>query len=111
MSVEPVEYRDAAVNIPPGGRLMLYDVAWEEYERLLVQLGDRPGLRVSFDQGRLEIVSPSAKHEKYKSLLHDMVLILCDQLQQDTSSEKSSLRSHRAFREWIRSANPASKDQ
>ena len=30
-------------------------VTWDEYEELLEYLGDRPGLRVSYDEGRLEM--------------------------------------------------------
>ncbi len=86
MSVQTADYLDAVIHLPPGGRLTFYDVGWEEYEQLLAGLDDRSHLRVSYNQGRLEIMSPSAKHEKYKNLLHDLVMILSDELERDVLS-------------------------
>jgi Uma2 family endonuclease len=60
--------------------LSLYDVAWDEYDDLFRQMSDTPAYRVSYDNGRMQIVSPSARHEKYKNLLHDFLLILGDDL-------------------------------
>ena len=34
--------------------LVLLDVPWEDYEQLLEDLTDRPGVRVSYDQGKVE---------------------------------------------------------
>jgi hypothetical protein len=43
--------------------LVLQDVPWEDYEQLLDHVGSRrPGLRMTYDQGRLEVVSPLRKH-------------------------------------------------
>jgi Uma2 family endonuclease len=86
MSVQTANYLDAVTHLPPGGRLTLYEIDWQEYEQLLGQLADHSHLRISYSQGRLEIMSPSAKHEKYKNLLHDLVLILGDELEQDIFS-------------------------
>ena len=55
----------AAENLPLGAALVVYDFGWKDYEQLLQIIGDRPGLRVSYDAGRLEIVSPSPKHARY----------------------------------------------
>jgi Uma2 family endonuclease len=86
MSVQTANYLDAVTHLPSGGRLTLYEIGWGEYEQLLGQLSDHSHLRISYNQGRLEIMSPSAKHEKYKNLLHDLVLILGDEMEQDIFS-------------------------
>ncbi|HYN24163.1 MAG TPA: Uma2 family endonuclease [Pyrinomonadaceae bacterium] len=86
MSVQTSDYLDAVTHLPHGGRLTFYDVGWDDYEQLLAQLDDRAHLRISYNQGRLEIMSPSAKHEKYKNLLHDLVMILSDELEQEVVS-------------------------
>ena len=86
MSAETIDYLDAVAHLPPGGRLTFYEIDWEEYEQLLDQLGEESHFRISYDRGRLEIISPSAKHEKYKNLLHDLVLILSDELDQESSA-------------------------
>lgn len=97
MSVQTADYLDAVTHLPPGGKLTLYEIDWGEYELLLGQLSDHSHLRINYNQGRLEIMSPSAKHEKYKNLLHDLVLILGDELEQDVLSYGSvtlKLQSH-----------------
>ena len=38
MSVQTADYLDLITRLPPGGRLTLYEIAWEEYEQLLDQL-------------------------------------------------------------------------
>jgi Uma2 family endonuclease len=42
--------------------------SWDEYSKFLAAVGDRP-IRVTYDRGRLEIMSPSPAHEKAKKLL------------------------------------------
>jgi Uma2 family endonuclease len=90
MSVQTTDYLDAISHLPTGGRLTLYEIGWEEYEQLLDQVGEDSHLRITYDNGRLEIMTPSAKHEKYKNLLHDLVLILSDELGQEVLSYGSA---------------------
>jgi len=82
MSVQTVRkisgFLAAAEHLPEGGTLIVPDVAWEEYERLLAELGDRTRFRVSFDHGRLEIMSPSPIHEIYKELISDVGRMTAD---------------------------------
>ncbi|MGH9959727.1 MAG: Uma2 family endonuclease, partial [Pyrinomonadaceae bacterium] len=68
----------------------LYDISWDEYEGLLAELGESARFRISYNDGRLEIMSPSAKHEKYKNLVHDLVLILSDELDEEVVSYGSA---------------------
>ncbi len=90
MSVQTEDYLDAITHLPPGGRLTLYEIGWEEYEQLLDQLGDGYHCRISYDDGRLEIMTPSARHERYKNLLHSLLLILSDELNQEILSYGST---------------------
>jgi len=73
-------------HLPRGGKLVLCNVEWEDYERLLQELGDSPALRISYSNGRLEVMSSSTKHEKYKSMMGALVLIVCDELELDVVS-------------------------
>lgn len=45
-------------------RVVLYDVSWETYEHLLADHLDVSSPRFTYDEGTLEIMSPSSKHEK-----------------------------------------------
>jgi Uma2 family endonuclease len=73
---QTLNYVDAIAHLPPGGTLILTDVPWEEYEQLLADLGEGYAVRISYDQGRLEIMSPSTIHEMYKELLQNIALLM-----------------------------------
>lgn len=68
----------AVENLPSGAGLVVYDFAWKDYEQLLQIIGDRRNLRVSYDCGKLEIVSPSPKHDLYSRAPDLFVAAFCD---------------------------------
>ena len=72
-------YLNAIEGLPPGRSLILNDVSWEEYERLLDDLGDSSANRVTYYEGRLEIVSPSSNQEMYTGLILGIALIIADE--------------------------------
>lgn len=59
---------------PPGDfqHLVLDNVSWAFYEQLLLELGRRR-LRVTFDRGRLEIMSPLPEHEMPSRLIGRLI--------------------------------------
>ena len=66
---------DATEHLPDGATLVVPQVVWDDYERLLEQLAERPHLRVSYDCGRLEILSPSGEHEEYARFIDRIVYV------------------------------------
>jgi Uma2 family endonuclease len=54
----------ATVISPPEQKVILHNVSWETYERLLADLQGSSAPRLTFDRGVLEIMSPSAEHEE-----------------------------------------------
>jgi Uma2 family endonuclease len=56
-------------------RFLLQAVNWQFYETLLNALGDRP-VRLTYDRGNLELMSPSFEHETYAYLLGRFLDIL-----------------------------------
>jgi len=72
MSTRSAEYLDAINHLPTGAILVVPGVGWDQYEDLLNDLVDRPGVRVSYDGGRLEIMSPLPEHEEYKEFISDL---------------------------------------
>ena len=72
MSARTAGYLEAIEHLPEGAILVVPGVSWEEYEELLGDLGARPGVRVSYDEGRLEIMSPLREHEKCKEFISDL---------------------------------------
>lgn len=53
-------------------RVLLSNISWETYERLLEELDNRP-IRLTYDRGDLEIMSPSEPHERFKRLIGRMI--------------------------------------
>ena len=56
-------------------RLLLHNVAWEQYGSLLQALDDRH-VRLTYDHGNLEFMTLSAEHERYKHLLRRLIEVL-----------------------------------
>jgi len=69
---------------------VLQDVPWEAYEQLLEDLPDRPGVRITYDQGKVEIMSPLRKHEKCKDFVGDLIKALADELDRSIESSGST---------------------
>lgn len=61
-------------------RVVLQNISWETYERLLAEMGENRGTRLTYDQGYLEIMSPLLEHENPKELLSAFVGVLVEEL-------------------------------
>jgi Uma2 family endonuclease len=70
----------------PEQRVVLRNVSWETYERLLAENLDHSSPRFTYDRGVLEIMSPSAEHEWYNQLVSDLVKLLARELRIDVLS-------------------------
>lgn len=46
------------IQIPPGQRVVLEDVSWEEFEAILEEFTDRRSTRLSYCDRSLEIMTP-----------------------------------------------------
>ena len=68
------------VKSPAEGRVILRNVSWETYERLLADHEDSSAPRFAYDRGVLEIVSPSPEHERINRGFSQLVLALVDEL-------------------------------
>jgi Uma2 family endonuclease len=55
----PKRQRDQDVD----QRIVLRDLSWTHYETLLAMRGDRPGLRIAYLEGDVELMTPSQSHE------------------------------------------------
>ncbi len=53
-------------------RFLLTGISWVTYEALLADL-EHGGTRLTYDQGRLELVSPSTDHEEFATLIGRMI--------------------------------------
>jgi Uma2 family endonuclease len=57
----------------PDQRVTLHDVSWADFELILHIRGDRSGVRLTYLNGVLELMSPSVDHEGIKKTLARLV--------------------------------------
>ena len=65
---------------PPEQRIVLDNIPWDVYERLLAAHRDRSVPRFTYDRGRLEIMRPSAEHEELKHMVALFVEVLAEEM-------------------------------
>jgi Uma2 family endonuclease len=72
------EVLGAIDQLPPGASLVVHDFEWDEYERLLEALVDGRHVHVTYDCGRLDILSASSPHEAYGWFINLLVCAFCE---------------------------------
>jgi Uma2 family endonuclease len=68
------------LTVPPGQRVLLRDVSWQEFETILEDLGEHRAARLAYDRGTLEIMTPLPEHEDDKEIIGDLVKALLEEL-------------------------------
>lgn len=66
----------STVAAPQEQRIVLHDISWDTYERLLADHIDSSAPRFAYDRGELEILSPSIEHEEDNRTLALLVEII-----------------------------------
>ena len=61
-------------------RVLLRNISWETYERLLDERGDSRVPRLAYDRGDLEIMSPSSEHESVAYFVALLVAVLAEEM-------------------------------
>ncbi len=57
------------ISPPRGGTVVLSGIRWESHGAILKDLGAHAGNRLTFDRGRLQIMSPLPEHERFAEVL------------------------------------------
>lgn len=68
----------ATLLVPPHEIIHLSGISWQTYETLLQELSDRR-LRLTYNRGTLEIMTPSPEHELSKTLFGRFVETLAEE--------------------------------
>jgi Uma2 family endonuclease len=91
----------ATVTQPTAQRLVMYNVDWATYTRLLRVFAERPSFRLAYDRGVLEIMSPLFEHEAETELLARFVQVLTEELGRTILSGGSTALRRRRRRRGI----------
>ena len=67
-------------QVHAGRSLVLSGIDWRTYSRLLRVFAERPGIRLAYDRGELEIMSPTLEHDDDSRLLGVFVFVLTEEL-------------------------------
>jgi len=73
----PVARSAPVADNPP--RIVLHNIPWELYERLRAERSNW-GIRMAYDRGKLELMSPSQRHEEIGSRFGLLLMSLADAL-------------------------------
>jgi Uma2 family endonuclease len=95
------DFRESIEHLSPGAAVVIYQIGWDEYERLVDDLLERPGFRVSYDDGRLEVMTPLPKHEEYGRFIDALVRAVAEALDVDVQNYGSATWKNRRLRKGV----------
>lgn len=78
------------ITVPPGQRIELANIDWEEFEAILHELGEHRNTRIAYSHCTLSIVTPQFQHEKTKVVIGDLVKVLLEELGIDYDASGST---------------------
>jgi Uma2 family endonuclease len=73
-----ISYAALIDAMPPGAALTLQTIDWNQYEHLLREFDERPGIRLAYDQGKLQIMTLTPQHERIAKLFPVLILVLAE---------------------------------
>ena len=83
MSTAVLDYSESVAKyfglieeLPADSMLIFHGVPWEDYEGLLEAVGETKRFRISYDSGRLQIMTTSAEHENYTMFIDRLVSVV-----------------------------------
>lgn len=71
-------------------RVLLHNISWQQFENLLLDLGESRASRIAYDAGTLEIMTPLPEHEYYREAIADAIKDIADELDMDYESYGST---------------------
>jgi len=71
------------LTIAQEGNVVLKNISWQEFEDILIEMGDSRSSRIAYDRGTLEIIMPLQEHEYFKDIISDLIKDLAEELDRD----------------------------
>jgi Uma2 family endonuclease len=90
MITETTSYLQSVQHLPQNGTLLLHNVSWQEYERVLGEFENNSAYRVYYNNGILKIMSPRFDHEFPKDVAFSVVRIYADEFNVDVDGYGST---------------------
>lgn len=80
---------------PQEQRVIVPNVSWQQFETLLLELGEDRSTRLTYDRKRLELMTPTGEHERCHRLIESLILLLSDERHLEVTSIGSILLKNR----------------
>lgn len=90
-------------RVRPGGHIILDDVNWRTYARFLEMFAERPNVRLAYDRGRLEIMSPLFEHDLGSRCFAYIVLAIAEEFKLPMLPGGTTTLKHKLKRRGIQS--------
>ena len=88
-------------TIPPGQQVLLQNISWSKFERILDELGEHRAARLSYSNGLLEIMTPLPEHEDNKAIIGDLIKILLEELGKEFRNLGSTTFKHEGMNQAV----------
>lgn len=63
-----------------ANRVVLENISWQTYQDLLLDCAEQPGIRLTYDRGKLEIMTPLDPHESNSEVIGRFVTAITEEL-------------------------------
>src|SRR5215213_7123505 len=73
MTPQTASYTELIERLTPEATLTLHGISWETYEELLEAVGEAPALRISYNEGVMQIMTVSFEHEYFSEVIGRLV--------------------------------------
>jgi Uma2 family endonuclease len=70
-----------ASSSPAEERIVLNNISWETFERLLAEAGDHRNTRFYYFDGMLELMSPLSRHEGSNRFIESLITAIAEELE------------------------------
>ena len=68
------------LTVQRGQKVLLKDVSWQEFEKIITDLGEIRTSLIAYANNTLEMMSPLPKHELSKEIISDLIKALLEEL-------------------------------
>lgn len=73
-----------------SGRILLNNIPWDLYETFIDDFAEKPGWKLAYNGGTLEIMPPTPEHEEYSFSFHNFVLAYCEHFNIELEGRRST---------------------
>ncbi len=71
------------IELTPGSHISIPDITWQDFEQILIDLGEKRNTRVAYYQRLLEIMSSLAIYERPHRIIADIVKAILETEERD----------------------------